>query len=95
MKKVNSDAKKIKADRLISIACLKEEKGFSIYYHFSKNNDPEIKEFRIEIAEGEDVESMVPLYANAELLEREITENYGVKFPGNPSNGQRLFREEK
>jgi len=95
MKKIDAIAKNMKADRLISITCLKKEAGFEIYYHFSKNNSPDIEEAKLEIESKEEVESMIPWYAHAELLESEITEVYGVKFVGNPSSGKRLFLEEK
>jgi NADH:ubiquinone oxidoreductase subunit C len=95
MKKVISQAKKIKSDRLISITCVKETEGFSMYYHFSLDENPEIKVLKVLIKENEEVESLIPLYENAELMESETTEAYGVKFAGNPSSGKRLFREEK
>ncbi len=95
MKKVIDAAKKIKADRLSSISCVKEGKGFALYYHFSKDDDPKLKELRIEVAAAEEVETLIPLYANAELLESEATEMYGVKFKRNPSSGKRLFLEER
>ncbi len=95
MIRVNDKAKKIDADRLVSVSCVREGDGFVIYYHLSKNNDPEMKEFKIEVPQGEEVESLIPLYANAELFENEATELYGVRFKGNPSSGKRLFLEEK
>jgi NADH:ubiquinone oxidoreductase subunit C len=95
MKKVISQAKKIKSDRLISLTCVKEQEGFSLYYHFSLDNDPEMKVMKVPIKDGEEVESMIPLYEHAELMESEATEAYGVKFAGNPSSGKRLFREGK
>jgi NADH:ubiquinone oxidoreductase subunit C len=95
MKKVLSQAKKIKADRLVSISCVKEKEGFSLYYHFSNDSDAEMKEMKVSIKEGEEVESIIPIHAHAELFESEATEMYGVKFAGNPSSGKRLFLEEK
>ena len=95
MKEVNSEAKKIRADRLVSITCLKGEEGFAIYYHFSKSAQPALIEMKVDVPAGEEVESMVPLFANAELFECEASELYGVKFNGNPSSGKRLFLEER
>jgi NADH:ubiquinone oxidoreductase subunit C len=95
MIKVNDKARKIDADRLVSVSCIKEAEGFVIYYHFSKNNNPKMKELKIDVPAGEEVESLMPLYANAELFESEATELYGVRFKGNPSSGKRLFLEEK
>lgn len=95
MKKVNEEARKIGADRLVSVTCLKEGEGFAIYYHFSKSDEPELRELRIDVASGEEVESMMPLFPNSELFESEATELYGVRFSGNPSSGKRLFLEER
>ncbi len=95
MKKVIDAVKRLKAERLSSIACVKQGEGFVLYYHFSNDKDPKLKELRVEVAAGEEVESLMPLYANAELFESEATELYGVKFKGNPSSGKRLFLEEK
>jgi NADH:ubiquinone oxidoreductase subunit C len=95
MIKVIEDARKTAADRLVSITCLKEGEGFAIYYHFSKSDEPELKELKVGVAAGADVESIIPLFPNAELFESEATELYGVKFIGNPSSGKRLFLEER
>lgn len=95
MKKAISQAKKIKADRLVSVTCVKEQDGFSIYYHFSRDSNPEMKFMKLDVKEGEEVESLIPLYENAELMESEATEAYGIRFAGNPSSGKRLFREGK
>lgn len=95
MKEVIKQAKMVDADRLVSIACLKQGEGFAIYYHLSNDKDPELREIRVDVGREEEVESLAPLYANAELFEIEATELYGVKFAGNPSNGKRLFLEER
>ena len=95
MMKILDRARKIDADRLIAITFLKKESGFALYYHFSKDNNPKMKELRMDVSPDETVESMIPLYANAELFEAEVTEMYGVKFEGNPASGKRLFLEEK
>ncbi len=95
MIRILAKARKIRAKRLVSVTCMKQGEGFSIYYHFSNDNQPEMKELCIDVPAGETVESMIPLYANAELFEAEATEIYGVKFEGNPSSGKRLFLEEK
>ena len=94
MIKTINEAKKIDADRLVSVTGMKEE-PFAIYYHFSKSNEPELKEMKIEVPEGEAIESLIPLYANAEILEAETAEMFGLNFEGNPSSGKRLFHEEK
>ena len=94
MIKVLNKAKKIDANRLVSVTGIKEE-TFVIYYHFSKDDKPKMKELKIEVPEGETIESLIPLYANAEILEAETAEMFGIHFEGNPSSGKRLFHEEK
>ena len=94
MIKVLSKAKKIDADRLVSVTGIKEE-PFALYYHFSKNDKPEMKELKIEVPEGETIESLISIFANAEILEAETAEMFGIHFEGNPSSGKRLFHEAK
>jgi NADH:ubiquinone oxidoreductase subunit C len=95
MIKVLSKAKKIDANRLVSVTGVKEENAFVLYYHFSKDEQSKLKELRIEVPDGEKIESLIPIYANAEILEAETAEIYGIHFEGNPSSGKRLFREAK
>ena len=81
--------KKLGAERLISIAAMKN----ALFYHLEKKG--EIIEQRIEVADGEEVESLIPLFANAAIFEAEATELFGIKFNGNPMSGMRLFQAER
>ena len=45
--------KKVKADRLISIACMKTQEGLRLYYHFSKNGKSKPIEKSFNVKEGE------------------------------------------
>lgn len=94
MIKVANSIKKIKADRLISITSIKKEGKNTLYYHFSFNKKPEIREFSIEVPKGKEVESLIGVFQNAALLEAEATELFGVKFKGNSYSGKRLFQGE-
>jgi len=94
MKKILSQFRKTKSDRLVSISYVKEEDGIFIYYHFA-NKTPKFKELKIEIGDENEVESITSIHPNAAILEGEITEMYKIKFPGNPYSGQRIFLEEK
>lgn len=94
MIKVANEIKKIKADRLVSITSIKDGEENTIYYHFSFDKKPEIKEYKVEVQKDEEVESAIELFENAALLEAEITELFGVKFHGNPFCGKRLFQAE-
>lgn len=93
MKEVIPLVRKIKADRLISISCVKQEGGFALYYHLSKGEN--IEELKVEAGDGEEVESVSPLFPSAAVFETEAEELYGVKFKGNPMGGKRLFLEER
>jgi len=81
--------KKLKAERLISIAGMKN----ALYYHLEKKG--KIIEQRVEVPEGEEAESLIPLFPNAAIFEAEATELFGIKFHGNPLSGMRLFLAEK
>ncbi len=94
MIKVASDVKKFKADRLVSITSVLKDGVNTLFYHFSFNDNPEIKEFSIEVPKGKTVESIVGLFENALLLEAEATELFGVRFEGNELSGKRLFQAE-
>ncbi|MBU0527316.1 NADH-quinone oxidoreductase subunit C [Candidatus Micrarchaeota archaeon] len=94
MKKILQEIKKTKSDRLVSISYVNEDEGVSIYYHFA-DKTPKFKEIKIEIGNEKEVESITPIHPNAAILEGEITEMYGIKFPGNPYSGKRIFLEEK
>ncbi len=94
MKKIIPQFKKTKSERLVSISYLKEEEGVFIYYHFA-NKTPKFREIKIEIGNEKEVESIISIHPNAAILEGEVTEMYGIKFPGNPYSGKRIFLEEK
>ena len=94
MIKVADSIKKIKADRLVSITSIKKDEENTLYYHFSWDKKPEVKEFSVKVPKGEDVESIIGIFENAALLEAEATELFGVKFHGNSYSGKRLFQAE-
>jgi NADH:ubiquinone oxidoreductase subunit C len=94
MIKVASDIRKIKADRLISITSVKEGEENTVYYHFSFDKKPQIKEFSVKVPKGKRVESLIGVFENAVLLEAELTELFGVRFEGNELSGKRLFQAE-
>jgi len=95
MIRVADSIRKIKADRLISITSIKKGEENTLYYHFSWDKKPEIKEFSVKVPKGEEAESIIGIFENAALLEAEVTELFGVKFKGNEYSGKRLFQAEK
>ena len=94
MIKVADSIRKIKADRLISITSIAKDGENTLYYHFSWDDKPEIKEFSARVPKGEEAESILGVFENAALLEAEVTELFGVKFKGNEYSGKRLFQAE-
>lgn len=94
MIKIKNKIKQVRVDRLVSITSVKTETGNNLYYHFSWDNKPEIKQITIEIPKNEQAESIVDIFKNAALLEAEITELFGIKFAGNEFSGKRLFQAE-
>lgn len=80
---------KANADRLISIAGIKN----ALFYHLEKKG--KINQLKIEVPDGQTVESLIPLFENAAIFEAEATELFGIKFQGNPLSGKRLFQAEK
>jgi NADH:ubiquinone oxidoreductase subunit C len=89
MIKTIDEIKKLNAERLISISAMKN----SLYYHLEKKG--KMLEQKIEVPNGEKVESLIPLFENAAIFEAEATELFGIKFDGNPMSGMRLFQAEK
>lgn len=89
MIRTNEEISKLKPDRLISIAGMKN----ALFYHLEKKG--KILEQKFDVPEGETVESLIPLFENAAIFEAEATELYGIKFDGNPLSGMRLFQAEK
>ena len=89
MIKVIERIRDLKADRLISIAGMKN----ALYYHLEKTG--KILEQKIDVPEGETVESIIPLFGNAAIFEAEATELFNIRFDGNPLSGMRLFQAEK
>ena len=95
MIKVADSIGNIKADRLISITSIAKDGENTLYYHFSWDDKPEVKEFSIKVPKGEEAESIIDVFENAALLEAEITELFGVTFIGNSYSGKRLFQAEE
>ncbi|MFH2106200.1 MAG: NADH-quinone oxidoreductase subunit C [Candidatus Micrarchaeota archaeon] len=84
----------MRADRLVSITCLKDGEDFKLIYHFSLNDDPDLIAITIDVSKGEKVKTIIPRWNNALFFETEVTEFYGLNFEGNPACGTRLFLQE-
>ena len=70
--------------------------GFEILYHFSSDSSGEIFSLRVLIEDKKNpqIDSIAPLFAGAEWIEREIWEMLGVKFIGHPNLKRLLLSEE-
>ena len=85
-----------KSARLSTITAYSAEKAkrtgdFEIAYHFDSDGDTLTVTVHFP-PEGE-VDSLTPLFANADWPEREMAELYGIKLKGHP-NPERLFIDE-
>ena len=89
MIRVIDKIKQTNSERLISITATKD----ALFYHLEKKG--RIMEEKLDVPDGEKVESLIPLFENAALFEAEATELYGIKFDGNPLSGMRLFQPEQ
>ncbi|MGH1467673.1 MAG: NADH dehydrogenase (quinone) subunit D [Bdellovibrionales bacterium] len=59
-------------------------KRFEVVYHFFSLVKKERLRVKIQVAEGEAVESLAPVWKNANWFEREAWDMFGIKFEGHP-----------
>jgi len=81
--------------QLKAISCVDwiEEKEFELIYHLSSLNSPLHIMVKVRIGrEDAQIETIIKIFGNAQIYEREIHELFGVKFRGNP-NLSPLFLE--
>lgn len=64
--------------RLAAITGEKEGDVLELVYHFDLNY--QIKNIKVNLAEGDEVESISHVYPGAFLIENEIQDLYGIKF---------------
>jgi len=71
----------------------KREKPFDvvwILYSFARNERIRVK---TQVADGESIASVVPIWATANWLEREVYDMFGIKFEGHPNLKRILLPE--
>ena len=81
--------------QLKAISCVDwiEEKEFELVYHLSSLNSPLHIMVKVRVErEDAQIETIIKIFENAQVYEREIHELFGVKFRGNP-NLSPLFLE--
>ncbi|MBK9138173.1 MAG: NADH-quinone oxidoreductase subunit C [Verrucomicrobia bacterium] len=66
--------------RLVTLTCLDQGTGHTVYYHFDKAYQP--LHLRLEIPDGQELCSVSSLYPAAMIVENEIKDHFGVKFTG-------------
>ena len=62
----------------------KKEKRFEVVYHFLSLKEKVRLRIKVPVAEGEKVPSYTPLWKNANWLEREVDDMFGIEFEGHP-----------
>lgn len=62
----------------------KKEKRFEIVYHFLSLKEKVRLRIKVPVGEGEKVPSYTPLWKNANWLEREVYDMFGIEFEGHP-----------
>jgi NADH:ubiquinone oxidoreductase subunit C len=72
---------KNKGARLITLVGVNKEKGVSVKYFFSQND--QIKEIE-KRAKNDRLKSIVNLFPNSNFYERETSEMFGIDFTGHP-----------
>ena len=70
--------------------------GFEILYHFCDDKSGEVYSVRvlIEDKKSPSIDSITPLFAGAEWIEREMWELLGINFTGHPNLKRLLLDEE-
>ncbi len=72
----------------------KKEDRFEIVYHFFSLDYNQRIRVKFPLKEGESSPSLTPFYKNANWLEREVYDMYGIKFKGHPDLRRILMYDE-
>ena len=73
--------------QLKAISCVDwiDEKEFELIYHLSSLNTPLHIMVKVRVGrENAQIETVIKIFENAQVYEREIHELFGIKFKGNP-----------
>ena len=90
VKKLKAEALEFVDDRLVSISCRDAGKTFIVFYSFERSE----KIFVLEAAIPRNnpvLKSIIEVFDNAEHYEREVHEQFGVVFEGNPHLHQKFL----
>ena len=79
--------------RLITIVCIQEGDTFRLLYLFEQDKKVITETVKVPVSKSE-TKSKVSEYPNATLYEREIYEQFGLKFTGHPELNPLFLSEE-
>ncbi len=82
--------------RFSTISAVETRDGFELLYHFSYDKAGEFYSLRVALVgkESPRVDSITPLFAGAEWIERETWELFGIDFTGHPNLTHLLLMDE-
>ncbi len=87
--KVKAEALEFVDDRLVAIVCRDDGKTFTVFYFFEREK---LAAFRSSVQRKNPVlPTIMEVFDNAEHYEREIHEQFGVVFEGNPRLHQKFL----
>jgi len=72
----------------------KEEKRFQVVYQLYSFSRNERLRLKVRAADGETVESVVPVWAAADWMEREVYDMFGIRFEHHPNLRRILLPDE-
>lgn len=72
----------------------KEEKRFQVVYQLYSFSRNERLRLKVPVADGETVESVVPVWGVADWLEREVYDMFGIRFEHHPNLRRILLPDE-
>jgi NADH-quinone oxidoreductase subunit C len=72
----------------------KDEKRFQVVYQLYSFSRNERLRLKARVADGESVESVVPVWAAADWMEREVFDMFGIRFDHHPNLRRILLPDE-
>lgn len=61
-----------------------ERPRFKVVYEFLSTDHPDLLRFEVVVEEGQELDSIVEVYPNADWHEREVFDMFGIRFHGHP-----------
>ena len=89
-----NQAKSLRSKRLITISATIEGEECNLFYQFHQNDQL----FMLKLTfpkEEHHVPSIIKIFPNANIYEREIHDLFGIEFEGNPNLDHHLFLSDK